>query len=100
MNVGVNLAHYKPINSWDPEIGDIVVWHGWIQHWFGIVAGVNPSEDKIYIVKSGLPLLLVGMSPPEIENNKTELSLSSILSSTGGKYAALQTVNNTLVWYV
>lgn len=100
MNVGVNLAHYKPINSWTPQVGDIVIWHGWIQHWFGIVAGVNQSEDKIHIVKSGLPILLVGMNPAEIEANKVEINLSTILSSTGGKYAALQTTNNVHVWFV
>lgn len=100
MSVGVNLAHYKPISTWVPQMGDIVIWHGWMQHWFGIVAGVNQSDDKIYIIKSGLPLLLVGMNPAEVEKNKVEINLSNILTSTGGKYATLQTINNTHVWYV
>lgn len=99
-NVGMNLAQYRPIAAWQPQLGDIIIWHGWLTHWFGIVAGVSLNEDRLHIVKAGMPLLLVSFNPGEVEENKTELRISSVLASTGGKYAVIQTAGGNTVWYV
>jgi hypothetical protein len=97
--VGVNLAHYKPISTWKPRVGDVLVWHGWIQHWFGIVSGIN-KDGTLTVVKGGLPLLLVTQSGAQIESSKSEIPLGEIHSSTGGSYAAIQVVQDTPIWFV
>jgi len=98
-DVGVNLAHYKPISTWKPRVGDIIMWHGWIQHWFGIVSGIN-RDGTLTVVKSGLPLLLVTLSEAQVESSKFTVPLGEIHSSTGGTYAAVQVIQDTPVWYV
>lgn len=97
-----NLAQYKPIATWRPQLGDVVFQHGLLTHWFGLVSGIDRSGGygKITITKAGMPVLLVTMHDAEADKNKIELPVADILTSKGGKYAALQSIGNSLVWYV
>lgn len=97
-----NLAQYKPISTWRPQLGDVVFQHGFLTHWFGIVNGVDRAKGfgEVSITKAGMPLLLVTMNDAEAESNKVVLPIAEILTSRGGKYAALQTIGGSLVWYV
>ena len=97
----VNLAQHAPIGSWKPDIGDFVIWHGWVQHWFGVVCKIE--TDEITVIKKGMPILLFSLTQNEHENNKEVINLAHIRSGSsfwGGKYAAVKSVGSNLIWYV
>ena len=96
----MNLAHYKFLVNWTPQIGDFLVYHGLIYgRWFGVINAISPNGD-ITVIKSGLPLLLLSMDTSEYQKNQQVLSLASVRNSTGGKYAAVRAVGNNLIWFV
>jgi hypothetical protein len=97
-----NLAQYRAIAMWKPQLGDIVIQHGFLTHWFGVVSGVDRSSGygSLTITKAGMPVLLVTMHDAESEKNKVSIPIADILTSKGGKFAALQLVTNSLIWYV
>lgn len=98
--MSVTLAQSLPIAKWKPALGDFVTWHGWIQHWFGVVSSIN-SEGTIGITKAGMPILLFTMDELEQKNNQLTLAVSAITRSRGGKYAVMQAVPGAAnVWYV
>jgi len=96
----VDLAHYDDIRKWDPKVGDCVIWHGWFQHFFGIVSSVLIKDDSVEIIKKGLPLLLFDMVSEEHNKNKVKLSIGTIKGSRGGKYAVIRAQGNNIIWYV
>ncbi len=96
--VTLNLTQFGPLARWKPQVGDIVFWHGWFTHWFGIINGI--SEGQATIVKAGLPYLLVAMSEAEISKNQVNIDLAKIAGGSRGKYAVLQITGSTSVWYV
>lgn len=97
-----NLAQYRAIAAWKPQLGDILFQHGMLTHWFGIVSGVDRTGGygKITVTKAGMPVLLVTMHDAEAEKNKVDLVVADVLTSRAGKYAAIQMVGNSLIWYV
>ena len=95
-----DLTHYKSIQEWNPQIGDVVIHHGWITHWFGIVTLSDLAEGVVEVVKSGLPVLLTTMSGSKLKKAKKTLDVSDIRASKAGKYAIMKSVQNLLVWYV
>lgn len=98
--VSVNLAQSMPIVKWKPALGDVVVWHGWIQHWFGVVSSIN-AEGTVTITKAGMPILLFTMDEMEQTKNRITVAISTINRSRGGKYAIMQALPGaTNVWYV
>ena len=98
--ISVNLAQSKPIAQWKPALGDIVMWHGWIQHWFGIISSIN-NEGTVTVTKAGMPVLLFTMDEMEQTKNKVTIAISAINRSRGGKYAVLQALpGSTNIWYV
>ena len=96
-DVSMHLAHYRPIIDWKPMVGDIVTWHGWIQHWFGIISSVGP--DKVQVVKAGLPKLLVTMNSIEVARSIISIDIDNIRASRGA-YAALRPESGKTIWYV
>ena len=86
-SVDLSLAAYKPINKYVPMVGDFVVWHGFLSHWYGLINGV--SQDKIKIIKAGMPNLLFSMSQSEMEDSVHIIDLSKVQRSRGA-YAILQ----------
>ena len=99
--IQINLAQHSPIEKWNPEVGDFIVWHGWFQHWFGVVCAVD--FDEITIIKKGMPLLLFALTQSEHESNKTSLNVAQIRSGGSfwhGKYATVKAVGSNLIWYV
>ena len=95
----VDLALYKPIREWHPTVGDTLVHHGWLTHWFGVVSQINP-DNTIEVIRSGLPILLMTMSGTKMEKAKIVLDIADIKSSRGGKYAAVKSIQNSIVWHV
>lgn len=96
--VTMQLAQYKSLTQWSPQIGDFIVQHGWFTHWFGIINGIN--NGVLTITKAGLPLLLFTMDEIEISKNLIQVPISKITRSRGGKFAVLQTAGTNNVWYV
>lgn len=94
-----DLAHYGPIAEWSPRVGDNIVWHGWLTHWFGVVNGIEP-DGTISIIRAGLPILLVTMTQPKMDKNTIKIHMSVIKQSVGGKYCVIQSHGNNLVWLV
>lgn len=92
-NLNITLAEYKQINTYRPKIGDFVIWHGWFTHYYGIVNGID--NNKIRIVKAGMPILLLSMDPDDINKNLTIVSVNKIKGSRGA-YAVYQNG----IWYV
>lgn len=98
--VSMDLAHYNDIRKWDPQIGDVIIWHGWLQHYFGVISSIIREEQAVEIVRKGLPVLLFDMVPEEHDKNKVKVNIGKIKSSKGGSYAALRAQGNNIVWYV
>lgn len=96
----MDLAHYNTLRNWDPQIGDFIIWHGWFQHYFGVISSIIHNEQSVEVIKKGLPLLLFEMVPEEYEKNKKKISIGSIKGSRGGKYAIIRAQGNNIVWFV
>jgi len=92
-NFSVTLAEYKPISTYKPRVGDFVVWHGWFTHFYGVINGID--DNKIRVVKAGMPVLLFSMDPDEMDKNLEVLSLNKIRRSRGA-YA----IQQNGIWYV
>lgn len=98
--MSVTLAQSLPIAKWKPALGDFVVWHGWLQHWFGIVSLIN-ADGTVCITKAGMPILLLTMDELEQKNNQVTVAVSTINRSRGGKYSVMQALPGTAnVWYI
>ena len=96
----VDLAHYKPLSKWTPQVGDNVVWHGWVTHWFGVVSAIIPEENCVEIIRRGMPVLLLTMTQSEYKKNSIKIDIGDIKGSTGGRYAAIRAQGNSIIWYV
>jgi hypothetical protein len=96
----MDLAHYDSIKKWNPQIGDFVIWHGWFQHYFGVISGFDKEDNSIEIIKQGLPILLFDMPPEQHDKNKIKVDIGEIKASRGGKYAAFRAYGNNIIWYV
>lgn len=97
----VNLAQHTSISGWKPDVGDFIVWHGWLQHWFGVVSAVN--DDEVTIIRKGIPILLFTLTQSDYDKNKLTIGLSEIRSGGSfwhGTYSAIKAVRNNIVWYV
>lgn len=94
-DLDISLAEYKSIQSYKPRIGDLIIWHGWFTHYYGIVNGLD--NNKIRIVRSGMPILLLTMNPEDMcdPKNTKMVSLAKIRSSKGA-FAVMQGG----IWYV
>ena len=98
--MSVALAQSLPIVKWKPALGDIIIWHGWFQHWFGVVSSIN-ADGTVTVTKAGIPVLLFTMDELEQQKNKATIAVSAVNRSRGGKYAVMQTLPGSAnVWYI
>jgi len=98
-NLQVDLAHYNTISEWKPAIGDFLVHHGWLTHWYGVVSQLG-SDGTIEVVTAGLPMLLLLLRNKKMEKAKKIIDIADIHTSKGGKYAAIKSIKSTIVWYI
>lgn len=96
--VTLQLAQYKPLIQWRPQIGDTIIQHGLLTHWFGIVNGIN--GNILTVVKAGLPILLLTIDELSIPKNQIEITTQKIATSRNGKFAVLQNIAGNNIWYV
>lgn len=93
-NLTISLAEYRSIKKYVPKTGDLIIWHGWFSHFYGII---NGHDDKsVRVVKAGLPFLLFTMSQDQMDESHEIIPLSKIKGSKGGEYA----VHSGGIWYV
>lgn len=101
MNITSDLAHYRYLTDWKPQVGDVVIYHGWVfSHWYGVIAGIDPSNHTLSVINKGLPVLMLTLEPGEYEKNTKVIPISDIRKSTGGKYAVQRAVGNNLIWFI
>ena len=99
--MNVELAYYKAVAEWHPQVGDYVVWHGWLTHWFGIVRQID-QDGSLHVMKQGIPILLFSLSnnEPAMDENTVKIHSAEIRNSSGGRYAVIQAAGNNIVWFV
>ena len=95
-----DLAHFKYLTQWKPLVGDIIIWHGWFTHWYGVVKSIDANDNELHIIKMGLPVLLLTLDPGEYEGNTVKIPIHKVRQSNGGKYAAIRSVGSNTVWYI
>lgn len=98
----VELLRYRGLRDYKPEIGDVVIKHGWFSRtkWFGVVRGVD--DGSIDIIMEGTPLLLVTVHPSKFSDKSKVVGLSAIVNGFRGSYSVVKydSENNMVVWYV
>lgn len=97
---GIDLAHYDDIRRWTPQVGDFIIWHGWFQHYFGVVSDIIREDQSVEIIKQGIPLLLFDMVSEDHDKSKIKVSIGKIKGSRGGRYAAIRAQGSNIIWYV
>lgn len=96
--VSLDLAAFRPIRSWSPRIKDILISHGFVNTWYGIVNVTN--QNNITIIKSSLPTLLFNYSDQEMEKNSITISTMKIRSSPNGRYSIIRNEDGSQIWYI
>lgn len=97
-NVALQLAQFNGLANWKPQLGDHIVQHGLLTHWFGIINGIE--GNTLSVIKAGMPVLLLTMEESDITKNTIKLNVSSIKTSSAGKYAIIQHSGENQVWYI
>lgn len=78
------------------------MWSGILTTWHGIVTNYDKNTGEIYIIFSGLPMLLFTMTDSEQIKETKKLKLSDLVGSSPGKFSAMQHdfKNNAIIWYI
>jgi hypothetical protein len=92
--MSVALAQYRSIHTYKPHLGDFVIWHGWLTHYYGVVNTIQ--DDRISMITAGLPCLLFSYDDDESSRNTKHVSVNKIRRSKGGTFTVLQGD----IWYV
>ena len=100
--ISVELAKYKQIGDYTPQVGDIIIKHGLFfakTKWFGIINNIN-EDGSIAVIKEGLPCLLFTTPPSLLAKNTVVINPSSLV--VRGSYTIVQQDRkaNQMVWYV
>lgn len=93
-DMGTELAKYNDIRNWKPKVGDILIWHGFFSHWFGVVNHFDGSA--VSVIKQGLPKLLFCLDESEYNSNTQSIAIGRIRSSRGGEFSIIQDG----IWFV
>ena len=94
IDAGHPLAKYNSIGRWSPQVGDFIIWHGWVRRWYGVITDIE--GDTLYVIKDGLPKLLFTMPQMDHKKNTVIISAMKVRTSGGGEYHILQDG----VWFV
>lgn len=78
------------------------MWSGILTTWHGVVTNYDKESQELYVIFSGLPMLLFTMDDKEQQKETKKIPLGQITGSTPGKYAVLQHdfANNANIWYI
>jgi hypothetical protein len=97
-----HLAQYRRLADYVPAYGDYVVWSGWFTTWHGIVSNYDNKSNDLYVIFSGIPLLLFTMSEEEQKVDTKTINLLKIKNAPQGKWAIQQhdRTRNAIIWYI
>ena len=95
----VDLVHYDQIAKWQPKVGDIIIWHGWFTHWYGVVGQIQQS-GHIVVIRAGLPLLLFTLDQDSMAKKAKTVHMSKIQRSRGGEWTVIQPTGSQTIWFV
>lgn len=97
----IELIHYKNIGEWQPNVGDIIIKHGWFVRtkWFGVVNFLQP-DGSMQVIKDGMMKLLVMSDHNAMKQKVSIIDPATIRNSAAGSYAIMQCKNGVPIWYV
>lgn len=91
----LELAKFRALSKWTPQVGDFIIHHGWLyDKWYGVIS--NVGVKMVDVIYDGLPFLLFTLLPEKYNSQTKKISLIAIKSSRGGEFAVLQNG----VWFV
>lgn len=95
----IGIAQFADLSLWKPQVGDFVIYNGWIKHWFGLVVSTLPGE--VEILHNVLPVNVFTMGPNAAKKNALKFDVDEIHRSRGGRFAIIQvTSGQTPVVYL
>jgi len=101
--VSTELVRYLDIRNYNPEVGDIIIEHGWFKRtrWFGVVNYIT-ENGVLQVICEGSMRLLVTTTPDAVESKTKLIRPSDIVNSWPGKYSIMQSdpKTNTPIWYI
>ncbi len=95
----VNMAQRKPLHAWEPDIGDWIIIHGWVSHWFGVVSKIDRTTNSVEVIRAGLPAILFSYAEDEMVKNTIKINVTRIRNSRT-KYSVVKNEQAAMVWYV
>ena len=102
--MSIELVKYRSLkNLYTPQIGDIIIKHGFIQRtkWMGVINDIS-KDGMLYIIKDSTIMLLVTTSIEQRTKNVLQIPLDNIRNSICSSYSIMQQnpENKDVVWYV
>ncbi len=95
------LAQYKNRSVYIPQYGDYIIWSGWLSTWHGFVTNYDKKTDRIDVIFSGLPFLLLTMDEKDYERETYQIELQELRQAKNGKYAIQQQAEDkSTVWFI
>jgi len=95
--VQLELAVYKPIIKWTPQISDVVFFYGWFNRWIGVINGIKGNE--VTVIRAGSPIELFSYNDLKMAKNTVVLDVNYIQRSSS-KYSIQRVEQNVSVWYI
>lgn len=97
-NMTVELSRYRPLEDYQPNVGDFIIWQGWMNTKFGVVSDIR--GDTLRIILDGTPRLLLTMSASEMRNRIKEVKASDIITRKEKYYSIMSDRSGSAVWYI
>jgi hypothetical protein len=87
--IDIPLAKYRSKSQWVPQIGDFIIWHGWMWgRWYGVINAIDRQD--VLVVKENLPCLLMTMNQASYSKNSKRIPIMDIINAPEGEYHILQ----------
>jgi len=90
----IPLIEHNSIKYYRPSLGDFIIKHGYISNEYGVISGINETNQSIRVITSGMPLLLFNLDQEEQEKNSKTIKISKIINSK-----ATYTICQQNIWY-
>ncbi len=95
--IQLDLAAYRPISKWTPQVSDMIFFYGWFNRWVGVINGINGGE--VTVITAGSPIELFSYSTAKMEKNTIKLDITDIQYSNS-KYSIQRAEQNASIWYI
>lgn len=82
--VDLELARFRNLSEYVPDVGDFIIEVGWFKTRFGVVSGVR--TNVISVVFSSLPFTLYTSTEEDQKKNTQDIHISDIVRSKAGHY--------------